>query len=597
MQQTTSTGGGSDPVKGAAFHGTVYGGRQAIAGASVFFYAATTTGYGSASQSLLVNPVTTDASGNFTITGDYTCPSTASQVYLYVLGGNPGSGINSASGLMAALGTCPANGTLSPSLTVNVDEVSTIAMAYAVSGYATDPTHVSSSATTQAKAGIANAFATVTNLETLSSGVALATTPAGNGTVPQSKINTLADILAACVNSAGPTSTACTTLFNNAKNGSTVPTNTATAAINIAHNPGANVAALYGVMTSVGAPWQPTLASAPNDFFIPVKYTGGGMSGPTAVSVSSTGNVWVANYFYVVSEFSPNGATTAYPSGITGSGINESEGIALDASDRVWISNSETNPNSGSGNVTLLNSTGSAVSTGLTGGGIHTPLGVAADTNGNVWFANFGSASVTLLNSSGTAVSSSTGWGTAPSLDSPVAIVADSSHNAWVANQGSSTSITKISANGATVTNYNCDCNGGSGIAIDGSSNVWVANYYGNSVSEVNSGGTLLLDAATGGGVNHPQGIAVDGKGSVWVANYLGNTISEVGGPSSSAPGTYLSPSTGFGTDAGLSHPFSLAIDGSGNVWVTSNANNTLVEFVGAAAPVKTPIAGPVALP
>ena len=36
-------------------------------------------------------------------------------------------------------------------------------------------------------------------------GSALTTTPAGNGTVPQQTINTLANILASCINSTGPT--------------------------------------------------------------------------------------------------------------------------------------------------------------------------------------------------------------------------------------------------------------------------------------------------------------------------------------------------------------------------------------------------------
>ena len=87
-----------------------------------------------------------------------------------------------------------------------MNEVSTIATAYAIAGYATDATHVSSSGSTLAATGIANAFASVTNLETLNTGVALATTPVangGNGTVPQSEINTLANILASCVNSSG----------------------------------------------------------------------------------------------------------------------------------------------------------------------------------------------------------------------------------------------------------------------------------------------------------------------------------------------------------------------------------------------------------
>src|SRR5271166_5653949 len=104
-------------VQGAALHGKVHGGQQPIVGAGVYLYAANTTGYGglgipasssNASISLLKSPgyVTTDSNGNFSITGDYTCPSASTQVYLYSIGGNPGAGTNSAASLLAGLGSC-----------------------------------------------------------------------------------------------------------------------------------------------------------------------------------------------------------------------------------------------------------------------------------------------------------------------------------------------------------------------------------------------------------------------------------------------------------------------------------------------------------
>ena len=43
--------------------------------------------------------------------------------------------------------------------------------------------------------------------------------------------------------------------------------------------------------------------------------------------------------------------------------------------------------------------------------------------------------------------------------------------------------------------------------------------------------------------------------------------------------------------------PYGLAIDPSGNIWISNLGNNTLTQFVGVAAPVKTPLAGPPQLP
>jgi hypothetical protein len=106
--------------------------------------------------------VATGSNGAFSLTGDYSC-SSGQQLYMYVLGGT-----NAAAGLMAVIGSCPASG--SPAIAVAVNEVTTIAAAYALAGFATDATHVSSSGTALAQVGIANAFANAANLANVSTG-------------------------------------------------------------------------------------------------------------------------------------------------------------------------------------------------------------------------------------------------------------------------------------------------------------------------------------------------------------------------------------------------------------------------------------------
>ena len=204
----------TNPVPGVALKGIVHGGQQPIVGAHVYLYAANSNGYGGASTSLLLNNssttkdgnnhyyVTSGAGGTFSISGDYTCPSGTAQVYLYAIGGDPTPGVpNAAAGLLAGLGSCNSPSFASQYIVVN--EVSTVATAYALAGFTTDPTHVASSSTALATMGITDAFNSITNLVNQSTGSPLATTPAGNGAVPQAEINTLADILAACVNSDG----------------------------------------------------------------------------------------------------------------------------------------------------------------------------------------------------------------------------------------------------------------------------------------------------------------------------------------------------------------------------------------------------------
>lgn len=572
------------PQAGVSFTGKVLAALQPVSGAAVELYAAGNSGNGSAPTTLLAAAVPSGADGTFTIPGGYTCPSAQTPIYLLSKGGAGGSGpANSSLWLMTGLGPC---GSIAAGSSFVVNEVTTAASVWSLASFMTSGGKVGASCSNTA--GLNNAFLTANNLVNVSTGASPGAAVPTTLTAPTNKLNTLANALASCTSSSG--GSACSGLFTAATVGSTAPGNTIDAALNLARAPGSNVAAVYS-LASTNAVYSPALSAAPPDLMLHSTVKGGGMDSPATVGVAASGNVWVSSYFAAVSEFSPAGATE-FPSGITGSGINQSYGMALDATGDVWIANEQTNPNSGSGDVAELNSAGSALETNLTVGGLNFPIAAAADSNGNIWFADYGDSKVTVLNSSGAAVSTSPGWG-GSSLAFPVALAVDSSHNAWVANQAGLLPITKISADGSLATNYNCNCDGASGIAIDQGGNVWVANYYGNSVSEVNSCGTPELSAVTGGGVDHPQGIVVDGGGTVWVTNFLGNSLSEISGASSSAPGTFLSPSNGFGTDASILQPYGLAIDASGNIWVSNFGNSTLTQFIGVATPVRTPMVGP----
>jgi hypothetical protein len=570
------------PQAGTSLAGTVLVAQQPVSGAAVQLYAAGNTGNGSAPTALLAATVASGSNGSFAIPGGYTCPSAQTPIFLLSKGGAAGSGsANSSLWLMTALGPC---GSISAGSSFVLNEVTTAASVWSLASFMSGGGKVGASCSNTA--GLNNAFLTANNLVNASTGASPGAAVPAAVTAPTSKLNTLANALLSCTRSSGGNS--CSGLFTAATAGSTTPSNTVDAALNIARAPGSNVAAIYA-LAAANAVYAPALSAAPPDLMLHSTVSGGGMASPATVSVAASGNVWVSSYFDTISEFSPAGATE-FPSGITGSGINQSYGMALDAAGNVWIANEQTDPNNGNGDVAELSSAGTAIETNLTAGGINFPIAVAADSNGNIWFADYGDSKVTVLeDSSGSAVSSSQGWG-GSTLAFPVALAVDSSHNAWVANQAG---VTKISSDGSQVTNYNCNCNGASGVAIDQGGNVWVANYYGNSISEVNSCGTVELSAITGGGVDHPQGIAVDGGGTVWATNFLSNSLSEIGGESASTPGTFLSPASGFGSDASISQPYGLAIDASGNIWVSNFGNSTLTQFIGVATPVRTPMVGP----
>jgi len=334
------------PQVGVTIQGRVHGGQQPVVGAAIYLYAAGTSGYGGSSISLLNNNVqynnpsnsgqdangnyyvTTDSNGDFTISGDYTCTA-GQQVYLYAIGGNPGyGGTNPVAGFLAILGNCPAGGNFATTTPfVFINEVSTIAAAYAMAGFATDATHVSSSGTVLAKLGIANAFANAAQLANISTGAALATTPNGNGTVAQNVINTLANILAACVNSngqiiGGAEQSNCYILFYNDPNSSfQYPSDTATAAIYMAQNPGNNPSTLFQLQSAVASPYQPS-ASGLNDLTVGIQYSGGSLNGSNAIAIDGSGNAWVVSN-NSITVLSPTGGFLSTPgTGYKGGGVD-----------------------------------------------------------------------------------------------------------------------------------------------------------------------------------------------------------------------------------------------------------------------------------
>ncbi len=575
---------------GAAFSGTVLAGTTPLSGATVQLFAAGATGNGAGATPLLSSTLTTDSSGNFNVAAGYTCATASAQLSLIARGGAlppqppaTTSTPNPAIVLMAPVGACSG---ITTGAHLSVNELTTATSAWALSPFlALDGTAGASSTNTL---GLANAFTTALNLQL----AATASAPPAAYTAAVLRLHSLANLLHTCV--ALAPATACSTLFAATTAGIT-PTDTLAAALNLVRNPGQNVAALY-TQSNPSSAFTPALPAAPADWTLFLTFTGGGMNGPSAVAVDTTGSLWVTSFFGVASKFSPAGAPT-FPSGITGSGLGSSYGLALDVTDNAWIPNREGgSANNGIGTVTELSSTGQPLSgtTGYASGGLDYPIALAISPTGPTWIVDYGNSHLTVLSSGGQPLSGASGYAS-DLFAFPVAIALGSAGDAWVANQGGTT-ITHVSADGQTFTNSNC-CNGASGLAIDAGGTVWVANYYGNSVSRVSSTGSVLPGNFTDGGIDQPQAIAIDGSGTAWVANYRGNTLSELASSTAATPGQALSPATGWLVDAALSEPSGVAIDASGNLWISNFGSDILTEVVGLATPVKTPLIGPVQLP
>src|SRR5438093_6773847 len=129
---------------------------------------------------------------------------------------------------------------------------------------------------------------------------------------------------------------------------------------------------------------------------------------------------------------------------------------------------------------------------------------------------------------------------------------------------------------------------GPSGVAVDGSGNLFIADF-GNSrirkvtpagiISTVAGGGTGFGDGgpATSAALSSPYGVAVDGSGNLFIvdlSNYRirrvtpGGIITTVAGNGSS----FFSGDGGLATSAGLK-PFGVAVDTTGNLFIADFDN------------------------
>jgi hypothetical protein len=537
-------------------------------------------------------------------------------MYVTASGGQVGAAAaNSAIQLTSALGAC---GSLPASIVVN--ELTSVASAYALSGFAVASTGTAATVGFQGKSpGLDQAFNTLTNLTVTSTGVFETTGPETNKAQVQQTLDTLANAMAACNASV---SGACAELFSCAMvnanfvatgqpcSGGTPPAATDTLSAALVVTNFAGTIALQGIFdvgTTTGNAFAPVLAGSPNDWTLPLVYTQPNF-GPLAIDAA--GHIWVLG----PDPSAPSG--TQYPTlavieldanfnrlspaahGWNGGGVatfdkSDLSNLAIDAGGNVWIGGSSTV-------IAELNSAGAPVSpaggwnTGAPG--LDGTAGVAIDSAGDAWFAS-GQTAATVFEMSPSGTPTPSGGYTASNCPCN-GIAADTSGNIWtVSNVGLAEIIAGVQGSILSPPGmYNHDTLFNS-IAADAAGNLWIADQHNHGLWEYTASATHpswsgpFFNVAAQNNASHPGRVAIDGAGHKWISNQA------TGGASSlteySADGsTNLSPTDGFGSGS-IGGAYSVAIDGSGNVWVTAGGTS-IVQFVGAAAPTKNPIASAV---
>ena len=374
----------------ASIQGRFESGASPVAGAIVQLYAAGASGYGSAYPyssgiSLLgANAITTDSNGKFQLAGMYTCPSPSTLVYLVGTGGSSVAGqpANPNLGMMAALGPC---GTLAGTTSITVNELTTVASVWVLAPFMKGIANVGSAATNQT--GLANAFAAVNKL--VDTRTALIPGPAlpSDAALPVAEINTLANILETCIDSAGGSAgdgSPCGTLFDLTRNASgSAPTDTLTAALNIAQNPVQNVAALNLLPTGRG-PYQPTLGNTPPAAWtLAIRYLAANtLSAPAGIAADQSGSVWISNRgSSTVTRLDTSGAVLSGATGYAAEQVGQGA-IAIDAGGNAWVAANTAGA--------ILRITPAGITSTFTGGGLTNTTSLAIDGQGQIWAAGGG---------------------------------------------------------------------------------------------------------------------------------------------------------------------------------------------------------------
>ncbi len=304
-------------------------------------------------------------------------------------------------------------------------------------------------------------------------------------------------------------------------------------------------------------------------------------SSPAGIAIDAAGNLYVADYGNnLIRKITPAGvvstlAGSGYQGKIDATGnlasFNRPAGITIDASGNLFVADAGNNRIRKVTSAGAVSTIAGSDSTGaLNGVGINAtffgPVGVTVDASDNIFVADAGNDLIRKINSAGTV-------------------------STFAANVTSTTGT-------ATPTSFNNP----TGVAADGSGNIYVANYLSNDILFVNSSGNVSLFAgadtlfgANNGPANSatfyfPNSVTVDGTGNIYVADGVNNLIRKItpGGAVSTLAGSgFAGAVDSTGTAASFNGPAGLAVDAAGNVYV-ADANNNLIRKITPAGVVTT---------
>jgi len=273
----------------------------------------------------------------------------------------------------------------------------------------------------------------------------------------------------------------------------------------------------------------------------------------------------------------------------TAAGMSTTGGVAVDASGNIFIADGYNNRvrKVSAGVITTVAGNGTKGFSGdggpATAASLNFPVAVAVDAAGNLFIADLYNNRIREVSAAGI-----------------ITTVAGNGASNAQSGQGA------FSGDGGPATS--AGLNGPFGVAVDAAGDLFISDLYNNRVRKVSASGTITTVAGNGtqgftgdGGpataaqIAQPYGIAVDGSGNLFFADFGNTRVRKV-----SASGTITTVAgngtPGFtgdgktGTAAELNYPKGIALDASGNLFIADSANSLIRKL--SASGIMTTVAG-----
>jgi sugar lactone lactonase YvrE len=264
--------------------------------------------------------------------------------------------------------------------------------------------------------------------------------------------------------------------------------------------------------------------------------------------------------------------------------LNGPYGVAVDSGDNLYIADPGNNRirkvAAGTGLITTIAGNGTAGYSGdnspATGAELNLPTGVAIDSAGNLYIADAGNNVIRKINASGI-----------------ITTVAGNNAEGYSGDNGAATNATLYTP---------------TGVAVDSTGNLYIADSNNQRIRRVNASGTITTIAgdgtagytgdngpATSATLNKPAAVVVDSTGNLYIADTGNDVIRMIktAGTITTIAGNGTAGFSGDGgpaTSARLNSPYGLNVDSTGDIYVADSMNN-VVRMVNAAGIIST-IAG-----